>query len=236
MRRLLSTAFRRGSLTPLTETGARRMEADYWHGKWDKDDIGFHEGTPNRLLTRHLHTLSLEPGARVFLPLCGKTRDIAWLLENGFRVAGAELSEKAIRALFDDLGPTPSVTEVGPVKHFAAEDIDIFVGDIFDLTARTLGPVDAVYDRAALVALPDPLRARYARHLRDLTHAAPQLLLCFEYDQADMNGPPFSITPDEVARHYAETHAVSLAESVEVPGKLKGLVVAMESAWHLRPL
>lgn len=211
------------------------MEHDYWHGKWDKNDIGFHEGAPNRLITRHLATLSITPGGRIFLPLCGKTRDIGWLLDQGYRVAGAELSEKAIRALFDELSLTPSIKEIDGLTHFAAGTIDIFVGDIFDLTRARLGPVDAIYDRAALVALPDGIRADYSKHLIALTGAAPQLLLCFEYDQTEMSGPPFSIDIAEVERHYAETYAITSIERAEMPGRLKGITAATEVAWKLTP-
>lgn len=211
------------------------MKADFWHEKWDKNDIGFHEGAPNRLMTRHIQALPVAPGGRIFLPLCGKTRDIGWLLDQGYRVAGAELSEIAVRALFDDLSLAPNVEKIGALKRFSAEGIDVFVGDIFDLTKERLGPVDAIYDRAALVALPDGLRADYSRHLIALTDAAPQLLLCFEYDQSEMAGPPFSIDAVEVERHYAETYAITSLERAEAPNRLKGIAAATENTWKLMP-
>ena len=130
------------------------MDSDFWHKKWEDNQIGFHRSSVNPLLVRFLSVLGLVPGARVFLPLCGKTRDIAWLRDQGFRVAGAELSRLAIEQLFDELGETPEITEHGALTRFSGEGIDIFVGDIFELSAPVLGPVDAIYDRAALVALP----------------------------------------------------------------------------------
>ena len=85
----------------------------------------------------------------------------------------------------------------GSHRRYSADGIDIFAGDIFEITADVLGPVDAVYDRAALVALPEGMRRRYAAHLAGITAVAPQLLVTFEYDQAEMDGPPFSITEEE---------------------------------------
>lgn len=209
------------------------MEHGFWHARWAEGRIGFHEGTANALLKRHLGALQLGSGQRVFLPLCGKTRDIGWLLEQRFRVAGAELSRTAVEQLFDELGQTPEITQAGPLERFAASGAEIFVGDIFDLEAAMLGPVDAVFDRAALVALPEDMRARYAAHLEALTRAAPQLLITFEYDQSALSGPPFNVSAEEVQRLYGDSLPPHLLERVEVPGGLKGRCTAQEAAWLL---
>lgn len=209
------------------------MEASFWHQRWKDNEIGFHNSATHPLLRKYFDTLSLKENSRVFLPLCGKTLDIAWLLGNGYRVVGAELSELAIRQLFEELGVEPEVTEIDKALLYSAEGIDIFVGDIFDLAAETLGHVDAVYDRAALVALPGEMRNRYSEHLMRITRTAPQLLITFEYDQSLLDGPPFSIDSDEVTRHYGRNYHVSLLESTAVPGGLKGKVAAGESIWLL---
>ena len=211
------------------------MEADFWHTRWENAQIGFHEGEVNRMLAAHLDALSIAPGSRVFLPLCGKTRDIAWLLSKGYRVVGAELSEIAVQQLFDELPLVPKVTQAGPLKRYAAEGIDIFVGDIFDLTAKVLGPVDAVFDRAALVALPGEMRGRYTDHIATITKRAPQLLVTFEYDQSVMNGPPFSLTESEVRDRYGASYDITLLADAEVQGGLKGVCPAQEKALRLMP-
>ena len=211
------------------------MDADFWHDRWENEQLGFHEGRPNFLLVAHFDALELPDGARVFLPFCGKTRDIAWLLDRRCRVAAAELSERAIQQLFDELALTPDVSDRGRLRHYRSEGIDIFVGDFFDLDSPTLGRVDAIYDRAALVALPVDMRRRYARHLIDVTNSAPQLLITFDYDQTTMNGPPFSVPGDEIDEHYAGTYDILCLERRKVPGQLKGAVPADECAWHLRP-
>lgn len=209
------------------------MERDFWLGRWERGETGFHEGRPNSLLVRHLPTLGLAPGARVYIPLCGKTADIPWLLSRGFRVVGAELSQLAVDALFADLGITLSLSAEGRLQHYASVGLDIFQGDIFDLNKKALGPVDAIYDRAALVALPSPMRDRYAAALVEQTDGAPQLLLSFEYDQALLEGPPFSVPADEIRRLYGGRYEVTLLESVAVAGGLRGHP-AIETAWLLR--
>lgn len=210
------------------------MQADFWHRQWRNGHIGFHKTEVNPMLTAHWPQLQLTRGQRVFVPLCGKTLDIGWLLANGYRVAGIELNETAVQQLFDGLGLMPAVVSQGPLKHYHADNIDIFAGDLFALDEAVLGPVDAVYDRAALVALPNIMRPRYTAHLRALTHNAPQLLICFEYDQQRMEGPPFSIPPAEVEQHYGADYGLTQLDHHTVDGGLKGQVEASEHAWLLQ--
>jgi thiopurine S-methyltransferase len=209
------------------------MEPSFWHKKWAIKEIGFHQTEANPLLVKYFKALSLAQGSRIFLPLCGKTLDIGWLLSIGYRVAGAELSEVAIDELFFELGMKPKVTTVGKLKQYSGANIDIFVGDFFDLSASTLGSVDAIYDRAALIALPEAMRQQYLSHLIHLTNKAPQLLICLEYDQALLAGPPFSIDATEVNRHYSELYNLRRISSTDVAGGLKGKCAAKENVWLL---
>jgi thiopurine S-methyltransferase len=211
-----------------------QMEHEFWHERWNGNRIGFHVDRPNPLLVTHFDALRLAKGSRVFVPLCGKTLDIGWFWSHGYRIAGAELSELAIIQLFEDLGVDPSVSEFAELKLYSAPGIDIFVGDIFALTPALLGEVDAVFDRAALVALPSEMREAYAAHLVTLTNTAPQLLICFEYDQSRLDGPPFSIDCNEVRWHYSGTYEISGLERKQVDGGMKG-VAATESVWLLNP-
>ena len=217
------------------------MKHEFWHQKWQANQIGFHLPEPNPLLLEYFSTLNLKPQVvnqtvtRIFLPLCGKTLDIAWLLAQGYYVAGAELSTIAIDDLFSSLNLIPSVTRLGNITRYSAPNIDLYAGDIFDLTPAMLGPVDAVYDRAALVALPEDMRKQYTTHLLALTKNAPQLLVCFVYDQNAHAGPPFSITDDEVRQHYQANYALTLLGINEVIGGLKGVCPATEHVWLLKP-
>ncbi len=212
------------------------MEAGFWHQKWEKGDIAFHQSEANPLLIKHFEKLNLVKGDRVFLPLCGKTRDFAWLLACGYRVVGAELSELAINELFNDLGVEPTISRVEKLTRYSAKDIDIFVGDIFDVSVEVLGLIDAVYDRAALVALPASIRDQYTSHLMKITNAAPQLLICYEYNQQLMDGPPFSVSEAEVKHHYASAYQLKRLESKEVAGGLKGKVASIETVWLLQKI
>jgi thiopurine S-methyltransferase len=210
------------------------MDAGFWHRMWEKNEIAFHQSKANPLLVEYFHELSLAKGSRIFVPSCGKTLDISWLLSNGYRVAGAELSKVAIEQLFMELGVQPKISEVGEVDQWSAKNIDILVGDIFALSRKILGPVDAVYDRAALVAFPEEMRNRYTAHLTEMTDKAPQLLICYDYDQRLMEGPPFSVSNEEVKRYYTVNYELTLMASTDVSGGLKGKCAAKENVWLLK--
>lgn len=212
------------------------MDEAFWHERWAKGEIGFHEGKPNRLLTQHLPRLGLRPGARILVPLCGKARDLHWLAAQGFAVTGVELSPLAVDALFAEAGLRPRVGEAGALRRVESGALTVFVGNVFDLDTATLGRVDAVYDRAALVALPGPMRRRYARHLIALAGAAPQLLVTFEYDPALPIGPPFAVEATEIRELYGDSHRPILLERCPVQGGLKGVAPAHAAAWLLEPL
>ncbi len=210
------------------------MDRDFWLTRWQNNQIGFHEGVANSLLVAHFADLGVPPGGRVFVPLCGKSQDMCWLGAQGFKVVGAELSRLAVEQFFAEQGLTPVVSWSGQMERFEAEGVTLFVGDIFDLDQETLGSVDAVYDRAALVALPAPLRERYAAHLVAVTAAARQLLVTFEYDQTRQSGPPFSVAEPEVRALYGATHRLERAETREVPGGIRGACPARESVWLIK--
>lgn len=209
------------------------MDADFWHKKWENNDITFHKSTPNPSLIAHIEALSLAKGSIIFIPLCGKTLDISWLLSNGYRIIGVELVELAIKQLFTELGLAPKIFVKGKIKLYSAHNIDIYVGNIFDVSHELVGPVDAIYDKAALVALPAEVRPRYTAHLMDITHQSSQLLIVYHYDQNLMQGPPFSISNEEISQLYKNSYNVTLAASIDIAGGIKGKHKAKENVWLL---
>lgn len=211
------------------------MESDFWLQRWEKNRIAFHEHEANPILVNYFKRLSLAKEARVFVPLCGKTLDIAWLLSKGYRVVGVELIEIAVEQLFAELGVEPEISTMGGVTHYHEKNIDLFVGSIFDISRPRLGAVEAIYDRAAFVALPEAMRQRYAAHVMEMTNLAPQLLITYEYDQRLLDGPPFSISTAEVHQRYGSHYDLSLLESIDIPGGLKGTCPAKENVWLLHP-
>jgi len=207
------------------------MEHSFWHSKWQKNEIGFHEPEGNALLVKYSSFLigddsPSSSSSRIFVPLCGKTRDIGWLLAQGCEVVGAELSEVAITQLFEELGVEPTISTSTNGKVYAKDGLTVYVGDIFKLTSSDIGNVTGVYDRAALVALPSPLREQYSAHLIEITQCAPQLIISFDYDQNEMAGPPFSVNEKTVDSLYSADYNIQRLERSVLEGGLKGKVDA----------
>lgn len=177
------------------------MDAAFWTARWSEKQIGFHEGRPNAFLERHAARLGER--RHVLVPLCGKSEDLAFLAARGHTVTGVELVEDAVRAFFDEHEVVPTVQR-GTHATYTAGAITIHAGDFFAVTPALAGPIDALYDRAALVALPPEMRVRYAGHVRTLVAAgAPGLVVTFEYPQDKMNGPPFAVFESELRALYA---------------------------------
>lgn len=208
------------------------MEKDFWHERWRSNKIAFHESETNQHLIRYFDQLALMTNSRVMIPLCGKSLDLHWILSKGYQVVGIELVEQAVDDFFTTMKVAPKVQKVGAFKHYSFDKLEIFQGDIFDMTTQILGKVDAIYDRAALVALPLEIRRRYSQCLVQLSQKAPQLLITFEYDQSLMDGPPFSIPDPEVFEHYSNLYQVKLLEELQLKEGLKG-VSAVEKIWKL---
>ena len=195
------------------------MDASFWLERWQQGRIGFHEGKPNALLVRHLDRLT---GHRLLVPMCGKAEDLAFLAAHGHTVLGLELVEDAVRAFFAEHALEPTVTQRGSLAIYTAGRITLIAGDLFAVTRDDVegsgGPIDGVYDRAALIALPPDLRHRYLDQLRALAApGTPGLLVTFEHTTG--SGPPFSIPPDLVGALYP--HA-ELLESPSSPAGLQG--------------
>jgi thiopurine S-methyltransferase len=182
------------------------MDPDFWHQRWQARQIGFHQSAPHPFLERCWPSLEVAAGSRVYVPLCGKSLDMVWLSVRGYRVVGSELSSLAVEEFFGEQQRTDvQIERHGPFRRHRSGAVEIFEGDAFQLTPELLGPVQAAYDRAALVALPPPMRERYAQHFATLMPACSRtLLIAFEYDQAIKDGPPFSVEPDEVQRLYRD--------------------------------
>jgi thiopurine S-methyltransferase len=173
-----------------------------WLARWRDGRTGFHEGHPNVLLERHIARLA--GCRRVLVPLCGKAEDLAYLAAHGHAVVGIELAEQAVCEFFAAHGLAPSIAGRGPFVEYRAGAITLLVGDLFAATPQLIGPIDALYDRAALIALPPDLRPRYVEQVRSLLPAgAPGLVITLEYDQARMAGPPFAVLEAELRSLYA---------------------------------
>jgi len=183
------------------------MHASFWHSRWQSNQIGFHQAQVNAYLQQQWPALALESGARVLVPLCGKSLDMLWLAGQGLQVLGVELSGRAVEDFFAEHQLVPQVEQSGAFKVYRCDDIEIRCGDFFALTAEDVKGCTALYDRAAVIALPVEMRKRYVEHLSAiLPLSAKGLLITLDYDQSQIDGPPFAVTDGEVQRLFADWH------------------------------
>ncbi len=193
------------------------MNPDFWHERWQNNQIGFHQDDINPYLVRYWPELGMDTTGRILVPLCGKSRDMIWLLDQGYSVVGVEISPIAVEAYFAENNMTPTVTRQVHCSRWKFDDLELLCGDIFAIDRRDIGEVTAVYDRAALIALPPDMRPRYATHLADLLGDASRgLLITLEYDPSEMTGPPFPVSDAEVEQLFRDRYGIERLCSTDV--------------------
>jgi thiopurine S-methyltransferase len=189
------------------------MEPDFWLDRWQREMIGFHQSETNRYLQKYVDELALTPGDTIFVPLCGKSLDMWWLHERGFKVIGIELSDIAAESFFSEAGKSARKIQHGDFVSWKYADIEILCGDFFRLNADIVGKVDAVFDRAALIALPEEMRSKYVDQLGRLLQPGNRgLLITLEYPKDEMAGPPFSVAEQEVNDLFKTDFDIDLVE------------------------
>ena len=218
------------------------MEPEFWQQRWSENKIGFHQQKINSRLRKLWPGLGVPRGAEVFVPLCGKSLDMLWLAEQGYRVLGIELSAAACESFFVENGIAYRAEVRGPFTGYIGEAITLYAGDFFDLSANDLSAVRGVYDRAALIALPESMRPGYARHMTDILPSGCRgLLIGMTYDERKMQGPPFSVGEAEVRELFEPGFSVDLiseSSGPDIVGNLRdrGLDTLDEKVYRLARL
>jgi len=152
------------------------LDREYWRRRWREGRIGFHQEAIDPHLLRHLPGLADRVGAahpplRTLVPLCGKSRDLLWLGEEGHRVTGVEIAPEACALCASEQQLSPLSPPAGAERAWRRDlpgggRLDLLQGDILDLPTPSpdgegdAGPGwDLIWDRAALIALQlGPLR------------------------------------------------------------------------------
>jgi len=216
------------------------MDLDFWHQRWQANLIGFHQNAINHHLLRYWPQLQLEKGSRILVPLCGKSLDMLWLLEQGHPVVGVEVSQVAVESFFEDNGLSPAVHEERYGRRYVVDQLELLCTDFFSLEQKDIGAVNAFYDRAALIALTSAQRPGYTAQLNKLLgHGTSGMLVTLEYNQAEMDGPPFSVSREEVCSLFETAFTLEQLfrfDALEENKKFreKGLTHLTELAYHLR--
>lgn len=219
------------------------MNSRFWQQRWQEGRIGFHKTDVNPQLIKHFSALDLPVGSRVLVPLCGKSVDLLWLARAGYDVIGIELVEAAVQAFFTEQNITYTIKQHRQnlnIKCYqgqvAEQTIELWRADIFALSATDIGAIDGVYDRAALIALPVDIRPNYSAQISKLSKYAPQLLITLNYDQSKKDGPPFSISQEQLKQYYDADYEIFELESQLSTLNAASELAVTEHIWLLKRL
>ena len=216
------------------------MNREFWQARWDEGRIAFHQDQINPYLQRYWPSLDVPSGATLFVPLCGKSRDMLWLRDQGYAVIGVEIVPRAVEAFFTENDLEANTYQQDNLTVWESEGIKIFCGDFFELTANDVAGIGAVYDRASLIALPPAMRQSYAAHLRAILPGKMNVLLVtMDYPQAEMDGPPFAVTEQEVAALHQDYFKIEQVCSEDILAanprfREQGLSQLVEKVYVLR--
>lgn len=200
------------------------MESQYWLQRWQKNNTKFNQKKVNPLLVTFFNEFKLKKASKVLVPLCGKSIDMLWLAQQGHSVIGVELSEIACKAFFEENNLSYTQQDLGPYVSYANENITLLAGDFYHLTPNLIGDIDLIYDRAALVALPETMRQNYANKLMELSSPHTKIfLISFVYEPSQMQGPPFSVPLETITSLFESEFSIELLEQEKVDKPSKHL-------------
>lgn len=174
-----------------------RFEQHYM--PWDKG------GVPDAL--RKFVEQAARPGAHgpacvTLIPGCGLGHEVAYLSEAGWDVTAIDFSPAAVATARAALG------------RWAAR---VHEADFFTFAPRV--PIDLIYERAFLCALPRRMWPAVAARWAELLPSGG-LLAGFFFFGDDPKGPPFGITPDELdellSPYFERIEDKPVADSIDV--------------------
>lgn len=223
------------------------MEIDFWLERWNNNQTGFHQQTVNPYLMYFYGekgpALEQRDNLKVFVPLCGKSKDMLWLSQNSYKVFGVECSDRAVIDFYEENAINYRHAVKDQHALYQSSDmpsiIEVFQGDFFALRSEDLSDITDIFDRASLVALPVEMRQQYSDKMAALQKPGVRtLLVTLTYDTAEMNGPPFSVTEEEVQALYSENFSVQklLIKNVieeETGLRNRGLTALVETVYKL---
>ena len=165
---------------------------------------------------------------RVFVPLCGKTIDMAYLTSKVGQVVGVDGIEMALEQ-FASEQPELQIENKGVQNgfgRFVGKKITLLRGDFFELDEeKTSGRFETIFDRASMVAIKPELRESYIDVMGKLIAKGGAILLVVlerrGSEEAMKKGPPFSIPEDTVRDLY---EGLEWVESITLLGQEDQLI------------
>lgn len=194
---------------------------------WSQGRTPWHLTKPHDFLIKHLHRLlngRKVSDCNILVPLCGKSVDLIWLKDQGFKqIIGVEGVRTAIQDFSSESGISlkETVLQGMDIPSFESEDgrLKIILTDFFKLDHPSVNAsVDCVWDRGSLVAILPEHRPQYTASIQRLLRKESSwryLAAITEYDKSHMEGPPHSITHEElkgIFGLFADAEVIEVAD------------------------
>lgn len=221
------------------------MTVEDWEYRWSLDQTKFHMPKVHPMLQKHIQKLTQDKAKqRIFVPLCGKSLDMKWLLDQGHEVIGNECVDSGCRQFFEEHNIPYTVENLVGVKGvvYKATDgksIKLYRCDCFDLSSKLVGKMDCIWDRGGFVALPVKERQRYASVIQGLMKPDCRFMLdCFLVDNEVFGGPPFNCSSDDVSRYFDKYCKIEKIDRVDAFTKWQeswGIKSFIEEVYLLQP-
>lgn len=210
------------------------MNKVFWNNKWENNEIGFHQNNVTPLLKKYLHYFLDKNSIKksCLLPLCGKTFDLIYLSEFFKEVTGVELIKKAIEDFYIENNLEMRTRN----SSISSKNIEIFNEDFFSFNKSENKKYSYIFDRASLIAISPVSREKYVQSIkRSMSTNCKIFLITIEYKQDQIEGPPFSLSDDDVKSLFKDFKLEKLCrESVIGQNqKFKGLNI-FQSAWLIK--
>jgi thiopurine S-methyltransferase len=219
------------------------MELPFWLERWNRGETGFHQQHINPYLAYYYGEkgppMAKRSSLRVFVPLCGKSRDLWWLHQSGYKPVGVECSQVAVEQFFSELQLNYIKQDTSKHTRYKSENLEILLGDYFALQAGDIGDITDIFDRASLIALPVAMRRKYVEKITQLQQPGTRtLLITLTYPESQMDGPPFSVSEEEVRELYSDNFRIDklAAKNIledEPRFRERGLTALTETAYKL---
>jgi len=190
-----------------------------WSNRWREGRAGWHLDGVHKMLEKYFLQRVVEgrTDLRIFVPLCGKARDLKWMFDQGHRIIGVEFDETTVKELFDESGiEIAKIEQKGGLQLFASHDdrFKVYQGDFFLYKQEFESELmDGIWDRGSLVAVNIADREKYASIIAStMSPSCRYLLDTLEYDESEYTGVPHSVPDAEITRLYESKCRIELVE------------------------
>jgi thiopurine S-methyltransferase len=197
-----------------------------WKKSWNNGKTGFHLSEANPSLVEYAHLFA--ENSSILFPLCGKSLDMHFLMEAHHTIIGVELVSQAITEFFTEWKVQPKREK----NKYSHDGITIIESNIFNVQQQNLPVIDAVFDRAALIALPPHIRPQYANHLLSLLKDKGKILLIsYDMPRDQEIGPPFPARKNDIPNLFCNASSVTLLKEIYKTAKDEPRLVQRGMDW-----